>query len=172
MKLAARLAAALVLSVALAWGLSWLTDNRTKDASPVFQPDKARALSEMNMVDALAALPLELDIAKASYGKSVMTVDLFWPTGLSGERLVYHDLYELSHFAWSSTTNVERVVIRVMLSDATDRRNRELLVAMEAKRTQEDGAIDARPGASAAELRTYLESRYHFSYTPKWKQKF
>lgn len=170
MKGAARVAMVIGASLALAWGLSYLPEFRSQDVSPVFQLDKAAVLNESNLVDALTAIPLELDIAKADYRQSVLSVDLFWPTGVSGERFVYHDLYELSHFAWSSTSNVERIVIRVLIRQGQGRQTKELLLAMEAKRSQAKGTAEPAGGPAAiGELKSFLESRYQFSYAPKWK---
>jgi hypothetical protein len=170
MKVAVRMALVMAVSIALAWGMSLLPEIQPRLADPVFGPDKSGRLTEANMVDALVALPLDLRIARADFRQSVMSVDLFLPKGVSGERFVYHDLYELSRFAWSTTTNVDRLLVRVMLEDGADRQMKELLLAMEAKRTQGEPAGQPPASGNVNGMRTYLEERYHFSYTPKWKE--
>lgn len=169
MRIAARIAGVIGLSVAIALGLSWTAGSKRNDTSPVFQQGKTGRLTEVNMVDALIALPLDLGIAKADFRQSVMSVDLYLPKGVSGERFVYHDLYELSRFAWNATTNVDRLLIRVILQDGEKRQNKELLLAMEAKRTQAVEVGELAAVGTVTEIRMYLESRYHFSYTPEWK---
>lgn len=166
----ARIVVVAVLSVSIAWGLSWLPDPSGQASAPVFQSNKPFRLTETNMVDALVGLPLELRIAKADFQQSVMSVDLFLPAGVMGERFVYHDLYELSQLAWTRTTNVDRLLVRVMLLEGQGREGRELLLAMEAKRDQAEPHARLASGRSQAELKQYLESRYHFTYAPKWKE--
>lgn len=168
MRIAARLVAALAAAVIMAWGLSLLAGTGNTPDRPVFQPDKSGRLTEANLVDALVSLPLELKIAKADFRQSVMSVDLFLPAGVSGERFVYHDLYELSHFAWSGTANVNRLQVRIMAVDGLERQPRELLLAMEAKRQQE--RTENQP-ATLEELKAYLERYYQFSYTSKWLER-
>lgn len=169
MKGITRAAAAALLSVAIAWGMSFLPDAGGDGASPVFQTDGIERLTESNMVDALIGLPLELRIAKADLKQNVLSVDLFLPKGVIGEGFVYHDLYELTRFAWGKTSNVERVLVRILQQQGAERSERELLVAMEAKRTQSAPEHPSPAAGSTSELRKYLESRYHFTYTPKWK---
>lgn len=170
MKIGARLAGVVVLSVAIAWGLSWLPGFSPEPANPVFSPDLEGRLTETNMVDALVALPLDLHIAKADFRQSVLSVDLFLPQGVSGERFVYHDLLELSRFSWKRTGNVDRLLVRVILGGGADRQNKELLLAMEAKRSQAQPDSAPSESATVPEIRSYLENRYHFSYTVRWKQ--
>lgn len=170
MKGLTRAAAVGVLSVGIAWGLSLLPGSGGMEASPVFQPDGVSRLTESNMVDALVDLPLELRIAKADFRQSVLSVDLFLPAGVSGERFVYHDLYELTRFAWSRTANVDRVLVRILLLQGEDRTERELLLAMEAKRTQTEPAEKPQGKGTTADIRAFLEGRYHFTYTPKWRE--
>jgi hypothetical protein len=164
-----RAAMVAIVSVAIAWGMSLLPGIGGQSASPVFQPDQKARMTESNMVDALTQLPLELRIAKADFRQSVLSIDLFLPRGVIGERFVYHDLYELSRFAWSQTSNVDRVLIRILLQEGESRMERELLLAMEAKRTQTEPADKPQGTGTTAEIRSFLESRYHFTYTPKWK---
>lgn len=166
----ARILTVAILSVSIAWGLSWLPDPSGQAAAPVFQPNKPSRLTETNMVDALVGLPLELRIAKADFQQSVMSVDLFLPAGVIGERFVYHDLYELTQFVWTRTSNVDRLLVRVMLLEGQDRGNKELLLAMEAKRDQAEPNAKPTSGKSQAELKQYLESHYQFTYAPKWKE--
>lgn len=171
MKIAARLAGVVVLAMLLAWGVSWLPEIGPKTDRPVFQTDKTVRLTQLNLVDGLVALPLELGIAKADFRQSVLSVDLFLPKGVSGARFVYHDLYELTRFAWESTSNVDHLLVRILVEEGTDRRDRELLLAMEAKRTQADLETNGSDsGGTTAAIRSYLESRYHFSYTPRWRE--
>ncbi|WP_438445599.1 hypothetical protein [Gorillibacterium sp. sgz5001074] len=167
MKGLTRAAAVVLISVSIAWGMALLPDAGSKKANPVFQSDRTERLTETNMVDALVGLPLELRIAKADLKQNVLSVDLFLPKGVTGEGFVYHDLYELTQFAWGKTTNVERVLIRILLKTGDERAERVLLVAMEAKRTQ--ALPGERKPATVPELRGFLESRYHFTYTAKWK---
>lgn len=169
MKGLTRTAAVVLVSVTIAWGMSLLPDVGGGNASPVFQADGMERLTESNMVDALIGLPLELRIAKADLKQNVLSVDLFLPKGVTGEGFVYHDLFELTRFAWSKTSNVDRVLIRILLQQGEDRSGRELLVAMEAKRTQAAPGEKGPASGTASELRKFLESRYHFTYTPKWK---
>jgi hypothetical protein len=166
MKLAARLTAALLVSLGIAWGLSWLPQVSSQ-ADPVFQPGGAGYLTETNLVDALASVPLDLEIASANLQHGVLSVDLFLPKGVSGERFVYHDLYGLCSFSWNSTANVNHLLVRVLQQNAGDRHSKELLLAMEAKRSQWNGEL--LPADSPVALfKSELEKQGNFSYTPVW----
>lgn len=168
MKGLARIAAVAGLSVAIAWGMSLLPRTEGNMAAPVFLPDHKVRLTEANMVDALVQMPLSLRVAKADFKQNVMSVDLLLPKGVAGDGFVYHDLYELTRFAWSQTTNVDRLLIRVLQQNSGERASRELLLAMEAKRTDSASAGKVSASATASELKSYLESRYHLTYTMKW----
>lgn len=166
MKLAMRMAAALVLSLGIAWGLSWLP-RAGWQADPVFRPGDIVYLTETNLVDALSAVPLDLQIAKANLKQGVLSVDLFLPRGVSGERFVYHDLYELLCFSWNTTDNVNHLLVRVMLQDGADRQTKELLLAMEAKRSQWNKEL-LPADSPVSRFKSELEKQGNFSYTPAW----
>lgn len=166
MKLAARLAAALLLSMGIAWGLSWLPQGGSH-ADPVFKPGGAGYLTETNLVDALNSVQLELEIASANLQHGMLSVDLFLPKGVSGERFVYHDLYELCSFSWHSTANVNHLLVRVLQQNGADRHSKELLLAMEAKRSQWNREL-LPPDSSVSLLKSELEKQSDFSYTTVW----
>lgn len=166
MKLAARLAAALILSMGIAWGLSWLPKGGSR-ADPVFKPGGAGYLTEANLVDALVSVPLQLEIAGANLQHGVLSVDLFLPKGVSGERFVYHDLYGLLSFSWNSTANVNLLLVRVLQQNGSDRYAKELLLAMEAKRSQWNRET-LPPDSPVARFKSELEKQGNFSYTPLW----
>lgn len=166
MRLAARLAAALILSIGIAWGLSWLPQGGSR-ADPVFKPGGAGYLTEANLVDALVSVPLQLEIAGANLQHGVLSVDLFLPKGVSGERFVYHDLYGLLSFSWNSTANVNHLLVRVLQQNGGDRYDKELLLAMEAKRSQWNRET-LPPDSPVARLKNELEKQGDFSYTPLW----
>lgn len=166
MRLAVRLAAALILSMGIAWGLSWLPQGGSR-ADPVFKPGGAGYLTEANLVDALVSVPLELEIAGANLQHGVLSVDLFLPKGVSGERFVYHDLYGLLSFSWNSTANVNLLLVRVLQQNGSDRYAKELLLAMEAKRSQWNRET-LPPDSPVARFKSELEKQGNFSYTPLW----
>lgn len=168
MKLAVRMAAALALSLGIAWGLSWLPQGGSGATNPVFNPGGTVQLSETNLVDALSNLTLDLEIARVNMQQAVLSVDLFLPEGVSGARFVYHDLYELLRFSWTGTANVNHLVVRIMLQDGGGRGTRELLLAMEAKRSQWNKEEQLPPEISVLRLKNALEKQANFSYTPKW----
>lgn len=158
-----------LLSVAVAWGGALAAGWTGGAASPVFREDRTERLTDSNMVDAFVGLPLELRIARADLNQNVLSVDLFLPKGVFAQEFVYHDLYELTRFAWSKTSNVDRVLVRVLQQNGQERTDKELLVAMEALRSQAAAGAALTSEANAAERKAYLEGRYRFTYTKRWK---
>lgn len=170
MKDYARAAVVAVLSVGIAMALSVLPQpdgNGFPGAEQaVFRPEQPVRLTQDNLVDALVALPLKLDIARADVQQSALSVDLFYHGG-AGVQTIYRDLYEISRFAWSSTSNVDRIWVRILSADGETKARRELMLAMEAKRSQ--AANGYSPESSTISVRDYLLSRYQITYTQKWK---
>ncbi|MNC49456.1 hypothetical protein D3C75_986370 [compost metagenome] len=118
-------------------------------------------------MDALASVPLDLEIASANLQHGVLSVDLFLPKGVSGERFVYHDLYELLSFSWDSTANVNHLLVRVLQQNGSDRQRNELLLAMEAKRSQWNKEL-LPADSPVSRFKSELEKQGNFSYTPTW----
>lgn len=173
----ARAAAVVGLSMGVALMLALLPEwdqaaGTSSSARTVFQPEKPAKLTDDNLVDALVRIPLQLDIGKADLHQLVLSVDLYMPSGLTESRMVYHDLYELSQFGLAATNNVEQVLIRVLEREDGEGANRQLLLAMDARRKQTVTGDEKGGGPSILNIREFLESRYRLTYTQQWKKVF
>lgn len=173
----ARAAAVAGMSIGIALMLALLPQwDRAAGLSPVdrtvFQPERPAKLTDDNLVDALVRLPLQLDIGKADLHQSVLSIDLFVPSGLSEDRTVYHDLYELSQFGLAATSNIEQVMVRVLERQDVEGTNRQLLLAMDSRREQAGAEGEKGGDPSILNVREFLESRYHLTYTQEWKRVF
>lgn len=134
--------------------------------TPVFRPESAVMLSDRNLVDLLVKLPLQLDIAHVEWSDSILSVDLrSGPDGLKSES-VYDDLYVLSQAGFAGTKNVKRMLVRLMEHPSQAKGVPQLLMAMDAKRSDADGA--AAGGRLKGTKEQYIVSSFNLTYTHRW----
>lgn len=165
-----RMAVVLCVSVAVALALSKLP--QVEQAARMGAEDfggKRGKLTEQNLVDALVAVPLELNIVRAELRQSVLAVDLGLSQGKVSEYAVYRDLYELSQYGLSNTTNIEQVQVRIMEIGKTDPKSRQLLLAMDARRENRPKAEEKAGESSTLNLKELIQSHYSLTFTQKWK---
>lgn len=138
--------------------------------APVFRADDALILSDRNLVDLFVRYPLHLDIARVEWSDAILAVDLrAKPNETSPER-IYDDLYELARLGFAGTKNVKQLLIRVMEQPEAAGSSAQLLLAMDAKRSElSGGAGSAQPGLEAKETKEqFLSSHFSLTYTHKW----
>jgi hypothetical protein len=169
--LAFALSAAIALTLTLIPPLqqAWLG---SKEAASVFGSGGGRQLTEGNIVDLLVQVPLQLRIRKVELTSSTLSVDLNLPRS-ADEETVIRDLYTLAQRLFASTSNVNRVFVRVIDYSAASRSSGgKLLLALDAAR--ERGKDMAPPGAneSPAVLEQYLRQHFQMTYTDKWRERF
>lgn len=102
---------------------------RRHSTVPVFQPNKAIVLTDNNLVDLLANLPLQDQLVKVGWDHSILTVDIL------GEvpDAMWSDFGQFIVFSFGEVNNVKQVLIRVF-ADKGERR--ELLLAAEARKNE------------------------------------
>ncbi|WP_239614147.1 hypothetical protein [Cohnella mopanensis] len=93
----------------------------------VFKPNDAKWLTDDNMVDRLAKLPLHNRLVKVGWDHAILTIDL--QGGDPAE--VWADIGKMIIFSYSEVNNVKHVLIRVF-SEVGDHR---LLLAAETRKT-------------------------------------
>ncbi|GAA3405204.1 hypothetical protein ACFFNY_28540 [Paenibacillus hodogayensis] len=177
MKSTVRIMAAVLISIGFAAVLSIVPEldgsvQSNGAETPVFRSDYAVTLSERNLVDLLVRAKLRLNVAHVEFSDSILSVDLKTKSGGMSAEAIYEDLYELSSLGFSGTKNVKQLLVRVMEQPAGKDQTPQLLLAMDAKRTDLGG------GATEAGLRgrgtkeQYLSSHFSLTYTRKWLDQY
>ncbi len=99
-----------------------------REAVSVFQPSKAKLLTDDNLVDSLSGLPFRDQLMKVGWDHSILTVDLL---GTVPDEM-WEDMGRLIVFSYSEVHNVRQVLIRVFKGRGEDRR---LLLAAETRKS-------------------------------------
>ncbi|MFD2612012.1 hypothetical protein [Paenibacillus gansuensis] len=175
MRIAARIFFITLISLGVAWTLSFvpglaLTKSLKERVMTTFRMEKPVMLGDENLVDFVAQLPLRTSLDKVDWGHSVLYIDLkiSEPAGET-QSVIFGDLYEIAEFGLLGTENVKEVMLRVYNPESADgRRQKELLLSMEAKRseiTAEDilslKLQDQTPDAT-------VRSKFHMNLTDLW----
>jgi len=92
----------------------------------VFQPSQAKWLTDDNMVDRLARLPLQDRLVKVGWDHAILTIDM---QGAIPDE-VWADIGRLIIFSYSEVNNVKQVLIRVF----SETESRRLLLTAETRK--------------------------------------
>ncbi len=98
-------------------------------AAAVFQPVKTKVLTDDNLVDVMANLPIQVELMKVGWDHSILTVDLL----ATQPDKVWKDMEQLILFSYSEVHNVRQVLIRVFKNRGEDR---VLLMAAETRKSE------------------------------------
>ncbi|MFC5403818.1 hypothetical protein [Cohnella soli] len=122
-----------VLSLSVLPTTEQVLDQR-RQAVAVFQHGGGRWLTDDNLVDAMATLPLRGRLSKVVWDHSILTVDL---TADSADG-VWADLAQLVSFACGDTRNVKQLLVRFFASKSS---GRTLMMAAETRKS--DWSLEA-----------------------------
>jgi hypothetical protein len=130
-----------------------------RQAVAVFQPSKEKTLTDDNLVDAMANLPLRDQLMKVSWDHAILTVDLL---GTQPDE-VWKDMEQLILYSYAEVHNVRQVLIRVFKVRAE---NRTLLLAAETRKSEctEKELSELQP--SAFLMDSEFISKIRLSITP------
>ena len=166
---------AALCSVGIAFVLMWIVQsemNLNKPSLDAFAYPLGKQISDGNIVDYMANIPLQLPIINVGWNNSVLSVDLLSIPGNSDEAMVYHDLFELSQFGLQRITNINQVRVRIMEGKETGSGNNELLLAMDSRKENVSGVTQKNQIWTTKSRQDYLQSHFGITYTQKWKQQF
>lgn len=155
------------LSILPEWGMTALQENREV---PVFKQNRTVSLSDQNLVDFFAILPLELSIRRVDWSNSILTLDLEVTQMDQTRETIFRDLFEIVQAGFLRTNNVKQVLIRVMNEKESGDQG-QLLLAMDASKLKLSNEKEAwRKYSTDPEL--FLNTHFQFTYTPKWKRQY
>lgn len=170
-----RIAVVLMLSLAIAWGLSYLPDIQqrslgTSSELSVFHEFKPVRLTEENVVDWVVGIPKRLVLSKVELRNHIVAMDfkLKQPSGKPSE--IYAQMVDVTQQGFAGTTNVDRVQIRVYLPSTVEDSKQQLLIALDAERAQyrEQDYELWRGNKLSAEQ--WLTERFHLTRTPRFEK--
>jgi hypothetical protein len=159
------------ISLILMWIVQQNRSNGSYEMGVIAYPMGSQ-LSEYNIVDYMAGLPLQLRIDKIEWEQSILSVDLLSIPGSTIDKMVFHDLYELSQFGLRELTNVSQVRVRIVERKQSDANTKELLVAMDSRKENIADQKQKIENLSTLNKQTYLQSHFRITYTQKWKDQF
>jgi hypothetical protein len=162
-------------SIGISLMLMWLVPQNHSPGSydlGVIAYPNGRQLSDSNIVDYMAGLPLQLRIDKVEWEQSVLSVDLLSVPGSTIDKMVFHDLFELSQFGLRQLTNVSQVRVRVVEHKELDGKTKELLVAMDSRKENIADQKQKIEDLNTLNRQKYLQSHFRITYTQKWQDQF
>lgn len=173
MKSIYRVLVAALVSVGIASALSVVpkldgTVNLGQTETPVFRADSPLVLSDRNLVDVFAKLSLHLELSHIEWSNTILSVDLKTATGDPALEQIYDDLYELATLGFAGTKNVKQLLIRVMEKPANRGEAPQLLLAMDAKRSDLEGNPSGADIKRKGTKEQFLSSHFSLTYTHKW----
>jgi hypothetical protein len=161
-----------IISAGIAFGLSMLPQAGGTEGVPAFQSSRALQISDRSVVDFLIKLNISNRIQQVDWNHATLSVDLSMDAEAERAAL-FRDLYEISHSALSGTSNVERVLIRVMDRSRIEEGTPQLVIALDANRKQVPRGEKLRDlPESTGEYEKYISERFRLTYTVKWKEWF
>ena len=172
-----RIVAASLMSVGIALLVSLLIksesgNDKAGNVLAVFLQNKGMKMSDQNVVELIAELPLKLRIQKVDWQQSVLSIDLQFTPENHADAVVYHDLYLLSQFGLTQTANVNQVLVRVMTSQSSTAPSKQLLLAMDARRENIQRGEKQKTDGNPDIWKIYLQTHYRLTLTQQWKNQF
>ncbi|RKN84584.1 hypothetical protein [Paenibacillus ginsengarvi] len=165
------IASILCIGVASALSIVLKLDAATglgKTETPAFRADSPLVLSDRNLVDIVAKLTLHLDIASVEWNNTILSVDLRSKPDDAAMEPIYDDLYDIASLGFAGTKNVKQILVRVMEPPATGVGAPQLLLAMDAKRSDLGGGTPEAALQRKGTKEQFLSSHFSLTYTHKW----
>lgn len=160
----------MVLSIAIVAVLSILP------SMGMSKPEEAaiQTVNDDNVVDLIAAIPVQTRIRKVVLNHSILSIDLN-VMNKQPSSAVYQDLYQIALQTVAGTKNINQVLIRVFdTGSGTEYEipRSSLLLSAHLKRERlgnfKDIIIDKNPNF----YRKLLEARTQMTYTSRWSERF
>ncbi|MEX2416198.1 MAG: hypothetical protein WD424_08635 [Paenibacillaceae bacterium] len=173
-KLWARFIVVAVLSVCIAWLLSFLPELKSHlpidlNELQVFQNDNPVTLTEENIVDWIITVPLQLELRRVDWSDRILSVDFEVGTPMEPSKVIMNQLLDFVYYGLGATTNVDRVWARIVQTPVGEgQQPRRLLLALDAHRAQifeEDYELWKSEQISVEDL---IERRFQLTVTPQW----
>ncbi len=177
MKIGSRLLMTALVSVGIAWGLSYLPAMQSRmqgadEELAVFRELRPVVLSHDNLVDYLSDIPAKLPLRQADWSYQMLALDYEWTNPSPDRQAVYDQLVDAIRYGLAGTSNVERVLVRIFLPAAAEAgagRGR-LLVAVEARRGQFDEQEYEMWRLRGTNAEEWLSKRFQFTRTKRWEE--
>lgn len=160
----------MILSITIVAVLSFLP------SLELSQPEELviQTVNEANIVDLIAAIPVQTRIRKVVLNHSILSIDLN-VMNKQPSTAVYQDLFQIALHTINGTQNINQVLIRIFDTGtgANNARPRSsLLLSTHLKREKlgnlKELTIDKTPNF----YRKLLEAKSQMTYTSRWSERF
>ncbi|OAB44274.1 hypothetical protein [Paenibacillus glacialis] len=138
----------------------------------VFDSHPSTTLSDENLVDTLHSRPFTLPISKVDWKNSTLVLDLKVVTPDSTITDIYENMAEAISFSFESTSNVNRLMLRLVAEDKWVN-TRHLLLAADISRQawNEESTHELRNNGEAP-LPDHLKQTFRMTETKLWLNQF
>ncbi|AOZ91375.1 hypothetical protein [Paenibacillus crassostreae] len=138
----------------------------------VFNPHSSMVLTNDNLVDTLSSLPLTVLISRVEWSKSILSLDLKVVSSDDTVEDIYENLAEVISFSFENTTNVDRLMLRLVVENKW-LNTRHLLLAADVSRPQWSTEMtQALKGNGENPLPEHLLHTFHMTETKLWRNQF
>ncbi|MFD7523968.1 MULTISPECIES: hypothetical protein [Paenibacillus] len=163
------LSAAVVLTMAF---VPFLDRKNGGQGSEAWRTISGPELTEANLPDYVNGLPLQLRVRKVELTHSILSLDLLLP-GTAEKKVVYGDLLRIAQSSLLRTSNISRVFVRIVEYGAKPGENGpQLVLAMEAARTEAKGLSSLKGTDGEEKVAAELQRRFLLTFTKKWQRHF
>ncbi|GAB6990310.1 hypothetical protein [Paenibacillus pini] len=137
-----------------------------------FNPYSQLMLSNDNIVDSLANLPLTLQIGSVEWENSILTIDLKVITPETTIPEIYNNLAEFVNFCFQRTSNVDQLMLRLVAEDKW-LGTKHLLLAANIHREDWSADLNQQLDNTGEEsLSEIVKQRFHVTETKLWRNQF
>lgn len=164
-------ATTLIITLCMTVLPSWIGDGgRGKPEMPVMRPGTFDSLSNVNLVDVLAAVKLRERLKSAEWNGKVLTLELAIAPGKSRPQSLFSDIGKLTNLAFSELGNVDRLLVHVTEREAD---NKTLLAAVDVRRSDDWLSQELQSMAYADPVHDEeWRRRLRLSFTRAWETRF
>jgi hypothetical protein len=163
--------ATLLITLAMTVVMGWFEEGaRAKGEVAVMRPEQNNRLTNVNLVDILADVPLREKLGHAEWNGNVLTLELIVSPGKSRPQSLFSDIGKLTGLAFREVTNIERLLVRI--SESGEER-KTLLAAIDLRRSDAWLEDELQSMAYADPVHDEVwRQRLRLSFTRAWETRF
>ncbi|MHA0855462.1 hypothetical protein [Paenibacillus sp. CMAA1364] len=138
----------------------------------VFNSQHTDRLSDDNLVDRLSVVAFTLPIRTVEWSKSILTMDLKVVQSDTNATEIYQNMAEAISFCFQDTSNVDRLMIRIVAENKWVNKDYLLLAADITRENWNDELTNELKGNGEKLLREQLKLNFHITETKLWQNQF
>ncbi|GBG12037.1 hypothetical protein PAT3040_06898 [Paenibacillus agaridevorans] len=163
--------ATLLITLAMTVVMGWFDGGaRAKGEVAVMRQEQNNRLTNVNLVDILAEVPLREKLGHVEWNGNVLTLELIVSPGKNRPQSLFSDVGKLTGLAFREVTNIERLLVRI--SERGEER-KTLLAAIDLRRSDAWLEDELQSMAYADPVHDEVwRQRLRLSFTRAWETRF